>query len=248
MLRKLASSSICTPGAYLSYRWRSGSKDCNGLPPLRPEASSASAADCRRTGYSRVRALARAFVRAMREPQATALQYAWPEGREQLRAWIASRLRAARRRGVRGRGHRHVGRAAGAGYRGAALFSPWRRGRRRRRDLSGGARPVSHAGRRTAARVARRCALLLRDARDRQSAQPCDGRQRSTLAVVAGPAHHRGRRLRRAALRRDGAPAAPRRAARARVAHRQLLQDAVPGAAGRLARAAAGVARIARPR
>jgi 2-aminoadipate transaminase len=39
-------------------------------------------------------ALARAFVRAMREPQATALQYAWPEGREQLRAWIAARLRA----------------------------------------------------------------------------------------------------------------------------------------------------------
>src|SRR6478735_4579531 len=38
-------------------------------------------------------ALARAFVQAMREPQATALQYAWPEGREQLRAWIASRLR-----------------------------------------------------------------------------------------------------------------------------------------------------------
>jgi 2-aminoadipate transaminase len=38
-------------------------------------------------------ALGRAFVRAMREPQASALQYAWPEGREQLRAWIAARLR-----------------------------------------------------------------------------------------------------------------------------------------------------------
>jgi 2-aminoadipate transaminase len=38
--------------------------------------------------------LARAFVRAMREPQASALQYAWPEGRERLRAWIARRLRA----------------------------------------------------------------------------------------------------------------------------------------------------------
>jgi 2-aminoadipate transaminase len=37
-------------------------------------------------------ALARAFVRAMREPSATALQYAWPEGRERLRAWIAARL------------------------------------------------------------------------------------------------------------------------------------------------------------
>ena len=39
-------------------------------------------------------ALSRAFVRAMREPQASALQYAWPEGREALRAWIAARLRA----------------------------------------------------------------------------------------------------------------------------------------------------------
>jgi len=39
-------------------------------------------------------ALARAFVRAMREPQATALQYAWPEGRERLRTWIAARLHA----------------------------------------------------------------------------------------------------------------------------------------------------------
>lgn len=39
-------------------------------------------------------ALSRAFVRAMREPQATALQYAWPEGRERLREWIAARLRA----------------------------------------------------------------------------------------------------------------------------------------------------------
>ncbi|MCU1283242.1 MAG: transcriptional regulator [bacterium] len=39
-------------------------------------------------------ALARAFVRAMREPQASALQYAWPEGREELRKWIAARLRA----------------------------------------------------------------------------------------------------------------------------------------------------------
>lgn len=39
-------------------------------------------------------ALARAFVRAMREPQASALQYAWPEGRERLRGWIAARLRA----------------------------------------------------------------------------------------------------------------------------------------------------------
>jgi 2-aminoadipate transaminase len=38
-------------------------------------------------------ALGRAFVRAMREPLASALQYAWPEGREQLRAWIAARLR-----------------------------------------------------------------------------------------------------------------------------------------------------------
>ena len=37
--------------------------------------------------------LARAFVRAMREPQASALQYAWPEGRERLREWIAARLR-----------------------------------------------------------------------------------------------------------------------------------------------------------
>ncbi|HEY2746142.1 MAG TPA: aminotransferase class I/II-fold pyridoxal phosphate-dependent enzyme, partial [Polyangia bacterium] len=39
-------------------------------------------------------ALARAFVRAMREPQASALQYAWPEGRAELREWIAARLRA----------------------------------------------------------------------------------------------------------------------------------------------------------
>lgn len=38
-------------------------------------------------------ALARAFVRAMREPAASALQYAWPEGREGLREWIAARLR-----------------------------------------------------------------------------------------------------------------------------------------------------------
>ena len=37
--------------------------------------------------------LARAFIRAMREPAASALQYAWPEGRERLRAWIADRLR-----------------------------------------------------------------------------------------------------------------------------------------------------------
>lgn len=39
-------------------------------------------------------ALARAFVRAMREPQASALQYAWPEGRPALREWLAARLRA----------------------------------------------------------------------------------------------------------------------------------------------------------
>ena len=39
-------------------------------------------------------ALSRAFVRAMREPQASALQYAWPEGRAALRGWIAARLRA----------------------------------------------------------------------------------------------------------------------------------------------------------
>ena len=38
--------------------------------------------------------LARAFVRAMREPRASALQYAWPEGRQELREWIAARLRA----------------------------------------------------------------------------------------------------------------------------------------------------------
>ncbi|HEX9101106.1 MAG TPA: PLP-dependent aminotransferase family protein, partial [Polyangia bacterium] len=37
-------------------------------------------------------ALGRAFVRAMREPRASALQYAWPEGRQALRAWIAARL------------------------------------------------------------------------------------------------------------------------------------------------------------
>lgn len=39
-------------------------------------------------------ALSRAFIRAMREPAATALQYAWPEGREKLRQWIAARLQA----------------------------------------------------------------------------------------------------------------------------------------------------------
>jgi 2-aminoadipate transaminase len=38
--------------------------------------------------------LGRAFLRAMREPQASALQYAWPEGRIELREWIAARLRA----------------------------------------------------------------------------------------------------------------------------------------------------------
>jgi 2-aminoadipate transaminase len=38
--------------------------------------------------------LSRAFVRAMREPRASALQYAWPEGRVELREWIAERLRA----------------------------------------------------------------------------------------------------------------------------------------------------------
>ena len=38
--------------------------------------------------------LGRAFVRAMREPRASALQYAWPEGRAELREWIAERLRA----------------------------------------------------------------------------------------------------------------------------------------------------------
>lgn len=36
--------------------------------------------------------LARAFLRAMRDPNAGALQYAWPEGREALRGWIAARL------------------------------------------------------------------------------------------------------------------------------------------------------------
>jgi 2-aminoadipate transaminase len=36
--------------------------------------------------------LGRAFVRAMGEPRASALQYAWPEGRAELREWIAARL------------------------------------------------------------------------------------------------------------------------------------------------------------
>jgi 2-aminoadipate transaminase len=39
-------------------------------------------------------ALARAFLRALRDPAAGALQYAWPEGRERLRDWVARRLQA----------------------------------------------------------------------------------------------------------------------------------------------------------
>jgi 2-aminoadipate transaminase len=40
------------------------------------------------------RKLERAFVAAVRAPDAAALQYGWPEGDLQLRAWVASRLRA----------------------------------------------------------------------------------------------------------------------------------------------------------
>jgi 2-aminoadipate transaminase len=39
------------------------------------------------------RALAASFARAMADPDAAALQYGWPEGREGLRAWVAARLR-----------------------------------------------------------------------------------------------------------------------------------------------------------
>jgi 2-aminoadipate transaminase len=39
------------------------------------------------------RALAASFLRVIREPGASALQYGWPEGRPGLRAWVAERLR-----------------------------------------------------------------------------------------------------------------------------------------------------------
>jgi len=42
--------------------------------------------------------LADAFLRAIGEPRCAALQYGWPEGERELRAWIAERLR---RRGAR---------------------------------------------------------------------------------------------------------------------------------------------------
>lgn len=38
--------------------------------------------------------LARSFLAALKDAQCPALQYGWPEGDEQLRAWIAERLRA----------------------------------------------------------------------------------------------------------------------------------------------------------
>jgi 2-aminoadipate transaminase len=40
------------------------------------------------------RLLARAFLRAVGDPHAPALQYGWPEGIDRLRAWVAGRLRA----------------------------------------------------------------------------------------------------------------------------------------------------------
>jgi 2-aminoadipate transaminase len=38
-------------------------------------------------------ALSSSFLRVIRAPRGDALQYGWPEGRERLRAWVASRLR-----------------------------------------------------------------------------------------------------------------------------------------------------------
>jgi 2-aminoadipate transaminase len=38
------------------------------------------------------RALAASFLRVIEDPRASALQYAWPEGHEGLRAWVAGRL------------------------------------------------------------------------------------------------------------------------------------------------------------
>jgi len=38
-------------------------------------------------------ALAASFLRAIHAPRGDAFQYGWPEGRERLRAWVASRLR-----------------------------------------------------------------------------------------------------------------------------------------------------------
>jgi 2-aminoadipate transaminase len=40
------------------------------------------------------KALARAFLSVLDEPQCAALQYGWPEGDRELRSWIAARLRA----------------------------------------------------------------------------------------------------------------------------------------------------------
>jgi 2-aminoadipate transaminase len=40
------------------------------------------------------RLLTRAFLRAVVDPQAPALQYGWPEGLDPLRAWVVERLRA----------------------------------------------------------------------------------------------------------------------------------------------------------
>jgi 2-aminoadipate transaminase len=38
-------------------------------------------------------ALASSFLRVVRAPSSTALQYGWPEGQEKLRSWVAGRLR-----------------------------------------------------------------------------------------------------------------------------------------------------------
>ena len=176
----------------------------------------------------------------MAEPQASALQYAWPEGRLELREWIAARLRA---RGadlgaddviVTSGAQQAIAIAAQLTFRRgdevgvdpetypAALDLFRSRGGRPRTGWDA-ATPLFYA--------------MPAIGNPHSRPMPLPVRQSLLRRHIRHP--HRGRRLRRAALRRPHVAPAARRRSHARVAHRQLLEDPLSRAARRMAGAAA---------
>ena len=73
--------------------WTRRSIGCSDSRPS-PRGYCASAEVFPRTSSFRGRAITEAFLEVIRAPSCPALQYGWPEGDADLRAWIAARLRA----------------------------------------------------------------------------------------------------------------------------------------------------------
>ena len=178
------------------------------------------------------RALARSFLRALRQAGAPALQYGWAEGSERLRT-LRGRAAAGARRA---RSRPATCSSPAAPSRRSPSRSTWsasraigcgsiRRRTRRRSICSGraacGPWPAPAVGR----RQGRLC-----DAGGRQSARRgAAGRCPARLAGVA-LARHRRRRLRRSAVRWCGAAAAPgRRRRRACCTSARLSKTLCPG-------------------